>query len=299
MVGILLAVILLFVLLLGYYILYFRKRLVNRWNLEQVLEINGKVFNASLLPVSDTEEMLQREEDTLKEIPRQIVGSAFDAVNELLSIDRLSIAVYNETTHKLEYTSNPVEDTAVDELPIWRKYMENCFEQQEYISEKGIQTLPLVVDAGNMCRCIGVLCLERREGTEQETDHLLLELIARYVSIVIFNAVVKLATKYRDIEVAQDEARRASWEDSLLHVQNMVLDNCLSTIKHETIYYPNKIKQLISKELSGSLSEAEELETVSAITELAEYYKGIYTILSSCASRQLEEVTFQEEILTL
>ena len=26
---------------------------------------------------SDTEEMLQREEDTLKEIPRQIVGSAF------------------------------------------------------------------------------------------------------------------------------------------------------------------------------------------------------------------------------
>lgn len=136
MVGILLAVILLFVLLLGYYILYFRKRLVNRWNLEQVLEINGKVFNASLLPVSDTEEMLQREEDTLKEIPRQIVGSAFDAVNELLSIDRLSIAVYNETTHKLEYTSNPVEDTAVDELPIWRKYMENCFEQQEYISER-------------------------------------------------------------------------------------------------------------------------------------------------------------------
>ena len=28
-------------------------------------------------------------------------------------------------TNKLEYTSNPVEDTAVDELPIWRKYMDN------------------------------------------------------------------------------------------------------------------------------------------------------------------------------
>lgn len=257
------------------------------------------MFNASLLPVSDTEEMLQREEDTLKEIPRQIVGSAFDAVNELLSIDRLSIAVYNETTHKLEYTSNPVEDTAVDELPIWRKYMENCFEQQEYISEKGIQTLPLVVDAGNMCRCIGVLCLERREGTEQETDHLLLELIARYVSIVIFNAVVKLATKYRDIEVAQDEARRASWEDSLLHVQNMVLDNCLSTIKHETIYYPNKIKQLIGKLRSGKQTEAEERETVVAISELIEYYKGIFTTLSSCASRQLEEVTFRRATISV
>ena len=294
MVGILLAVILLLVLPMGYYILYFRKHLVNRWNLEQVLEINGKVFEASLLPALDTEEMLQREEDTLKEIPQQIVNIAFDAVNELLSIDRLIIAVYNEATHKLEYTSNPVED-----LPTWKKCMENCFEQQVYMSEKSIQALPLVVDAGNVCRCIGVLCLERREGTEQETDHLLLELIARYVSIVIFNAVIKLATKYRDIEVAQDEARRASWEDSLLHVQNMVLDNCLSTIKHETIYYPNKIKQLIGKLQSGRQTEAEELETVAAISELIEYYKGIFTTLSSCASRQLEEVTFRRTTISV
>lgn len=293
LVGILLAVILLFILLMGYYILYFRKRLVNRWNLEQVLEINKNVFKASLLPVSDTEEMLQREEDTLKEIPQQIVDSAFDAVNELLSINRLSLSIYNETMHKLEYATNPVEDVAAEELPAWKKCMEDCFEQQGYLLEKGIQALPLVVDTGNMCRCIGVLCLERREGTEQETDHLLLELIARYVSIVVFNAVVKLATKYRDIEVAQDEARRASWEDSLLHVQNMVLDNCLSTIKHETIYYPNKIKQLIGKLRSGGLTEAEEQETVAAIGELIEYYKGIFTILSSCASRQLGEITFR------
>ena len=106
------------------------------------------------------------------------------------------------------------------------------------------------------------------------TDRLLLELIARYIAIVIFNAVVKLAMKYRDIETAQDEARRASWEDSLLHVQNMVLDNCLSTIKHETIYYPNRIKQLIGKLRSGKLSETEERETVAAISELIEYYKG-------------------------
>ena len=58
---------------------------------------------------------------------------------------------------------------------------------------------------------------------------------------MIFNGVVKLAAKYNDIEIAQDEAHRASWEDSVLHVQNMVLDNCLSAIKHETIYYPNRI----------------------------------------------------------
>ena len=116
---------------------------------------------------------------------------------------------------------------------------------------------------------------------------------ARYVAIVVFNAVVKLATKYRDIESAHEETQRASWEDSMLHVQNMVLDNCLSTIKHETIYYPNKIKQIIGRLNAQNLSEKEEKEAVETMTELIEYYKGIFTILSSCASRQLEEVTFR------
>ena len=242
--------------------------------------------------------MLQREEDILKEIPLQIVNAAFDAINELLSIDRLGIAVYNESAHCLEYASNPSEDIWDDDIS-WKGFIKRCFDNQTYLAETGMQALPLVVDAGGTSRCIGVLCLERREGTEQESDHLLLELIARYVAIVIFNAVVKLAIKYRDIETAQDEARRASWEDSLLHVQNMVLDNCLSTIKHETIYYPNKIKQLIGKLRSGQLADTEEQETVAAIGELIEYYKGIFTILNSCASRQLEEVTFRRSVIAV
>lgn len=151
----------------------------------------------------------------------------------------------------------------------------------------------MTIETAGSNRCIGALCIERSEGSEQSADRLLLELITRYVAIVVFNAVVKLAVKYRDIELAQDEARRASWEDSMLHVQNMVLDNCLSTIKHETIYYPSKIKQLIGKLRTGELSVKEEEETVTAIAELIDYYKGIFSILSQCASRQLEEVTFR------
>lgn len=299
MVSILLVIILLVTLCLGYYILYFRRRLVNRWNLEQVLEINKQVFTASVMPVpgNETGEMLQREEDALNDIPQQITDNAFDAVNELLSIERLGIAVYNEAARKLEYASNPLEEREEDRL-VRVGFMQRCFEQQKYLAENGMQALPLIVKAGNSSRCIGVLCLVRSEA-QQESHRLLLELIARYVAIVIFNAVVKLATKYRDIETAQDEARRASWEDSLLHVQNMVLDNCLSTIKHETIYYPNRIKQLIGRLRSGELTAMEEQETVAAISELIEYYKGIFSILSQCASRQLEEVTFKRTVIAV
>lgn len=297
MVSILLVVLLLITLCLGYYILYFRRRLVNRWNLEQILEINKQVFTASVMSAPQTEEMLQREEDTLKDVPQQIVDNAFDAVNELLGIEGMSIAVYNEAAHRLEYAFN--SQTGTSENPsAWTGLMQRCYDGQVYLAEHEMQALPLVVKAGESSRCIGVLCL-MRSGVQQESEHLLLELIARYIAIVIFNAVVKLATKYRDIEAAQDEVRRASWEDSLLHVQNMVLDNCLSTIKHETIYYPNRIKQLIGKLRSGKLPEAEEQETVAAIGELIEYYKGVFSILSQCASRQLEEVTFRRTVIAV
>ena len=290
-VGIILCFVLLIVSLVGYYFLYMRKRLQNRLNLEQVLEINQKVFAASLVRSQEQEnaEALQREESTLKEIPQRIVDEAFGSVNELLTIDRMGIAVYNETTHRLEYASRPGQ-----EMP---EMVEQCFSSGKYLSEQHLQAIPLMVEAGGEHQCVGVLYLERREGTEQETDRLLFELVARYVAIVVFNAVVKLATKYRDIESAHEETRRASWEDSMLHVQNMVLDNCLSTIKHETIYYPNKIKQIVGRLNAQNLSETEEREAVETMTELIEYYKGIFTILSSCASRQLEEVTFRRTVI--
>ena len=290
-VGIILCFVLLIVSLVGYYFLYMRKRLQNRLNLEQVLEINQKVFAASLVRPQEQEnaEALQREESMLKEIPQRIVDEAFGSVNELLTIDRMGIAVYNETTHRLEYASRPGQ-----EMP---EMVEQCFSSGKYLSEQHLQAIPLMVEAGGEHQCVGVLYLERREGTEQETDRPLFELVARYVAIVVFNAVVKLATKYRDIESAHEETRRASWEDSMLHVQNMVLDNCLSTIKHETIYYPNKIKQIVGRLNAQNLSETEEREAVETMTELIEYYKGIFTILSSCASRQLEEVTFRRTVI--
>lgn len=168
-VGIILCFVLLIVSLVGYYFLYMRKRLQNRLNLEQVLEINQKVFAASLVRPQEQEnaEALQREESMLKEIPQRIVDEAFGSVNELLTIDRMGIAVYNETTHRLEYASRPGQ-----EMP---EMVEQCFSSGKYLSEQHLQAIPLMVEAGSEHQCVGVLYLERREGTEQETDRLLFD----------------------------------------------------------------------------------------------------------------------------
>ncbi|MCD8292920.1 MAG: DUF5112 domain-containing protein [Prevotellaceae bacterium] len=292
-VGIWLFVLLFLTLAWGYYFLYFRRRLVYRWNLEQVLEINRQVFAASAMPLRTVEQTgLEQEEDVLQEIPQRIVDEAFDAVNELLGVDGLGLAVYGESTHHLTFAFNPKEAPA-QRRQLCMETVRRCFDEGVYLSRQGVQAIPLVVEKGGQHRRVGVLCLERPPQATREADRLLLQLITRYMAIVVFNAVVKLAAKYRDIETAQDETRRASWEESQLHVQNMVLDNCLSTIKHETSYYPSKIKQLVAKLRAAPLTEAEERATIAAIGELTAYYKGIFTILSRQASRQLEEVTFR------
>lgn len=110
-------------------------------------------------------------------------------------------------------------------------------------------------------------------------------LVLGYVAVLVYTFMGRVEHVYRDIESVEDEERRARHEENRLHVQNMVLDNCLSTIKHETVYYPNRIKQLV-EHLDG-------YDKRKQMKELVDYYKVVFTTLANCASRQLDEVTFR------
>lgn len=84
--------------------------------------------------------------------------------------------------------------------------------------------------------------------------------------------------KEADNQLLEDELRRVRFENDRLHVSNSVLDNCLSTLKHETMYYPSRIRQLI---------EASP-DDVASLKELVDYYKSIYLMLSVQAMEQVE-----------
>ncbi|MBL1488816.1 hypothetical protein ELC62_30700, partial [Klebsiella pneumoniae] len=47
----------------------------------------------------------------------------------------------------------------------------------------------------------------------------------------LYNRFRRERMQQTNIEIADDELRRAELEDSNLHVANAVLDNCLSTLK--------------------------------------------------------------------
>ena len=94
----------------------------------------------------------------------------------------------------------------------------------------------------------------------------------------LYNRFRRERMQLTNIEMADDELHRAELEDSVLHVSNAVLDNCLSTLKHETMYYPSRIRQLVD---AGD---------VDSLTEVAAYYRDLYGILIRQAVDQVERI---------
>lgn len=75
-------------------------------------------------------------------------------------------------------------------------------------------------------------------------------------------------------------------EHGRLYVSNSIAENCLSTIKHETMYYPARIMQLISTGDDGVV------ETVS-------FYRSLYVLLSSHCQKLLKETPLATERITV
>lgn len=75
----------------------------------------------------------------------------------------------------------------------------------------------------------------------------------------------------------EEQLHRFVLEDERLHLSNSTLDNSLSALKHETMYYPSRIAQLLS----------ERDVKISDIQELAAYYRELYHLLCLQTMKQL------------
>ncbi len=96
-------------------------------------------------------------------------------------------------------------------------------------------------------------------------------------------------TWQEDIESTQDELSRLSFEDEKFYVCNNVIDNLLSTLKHETMYYPSRLKQIIESQTKN----------IKVMKEVVLYYKELYTILSEHLERQAETIGFEHKEISL
>lgn len=92
--------------------------------------------------------------------------------------------------------------------------------------------------------------------------------------------------------------RKLRYEEDRLYVMNQVLDNCLSTIKHETMYYPARTQQLVDY-MRQPGSAQDEKAYLNELTELVNFYRNIYVLLYQQAVRQTEQNNFYREQIFL
>ena len=76
---------------------------------------------------------------------------------------------------------------------------------------------------------------------------------------------------------AREQVARLRYETERLYCRNRILDNCLSTIKHETMYYPARIRQMLGT------------ATAAQVREVCTYYRSIYEMFIMQAESQLQE----------
>ena len=72
-------------------------------------------------------------------------------------------------------------------------------------------------------------------------------------------------------ESLEEKLAKITFEHDRLHVANNIITNSLSTIKHETMYYPSRILHLLNE------------NDIKQINEVAGYYRIIYHTLSEQA----------------
>ena len=135
------------------------------------------------------------------------------------------------------------------------------------------RALPLVLTLDGDERQIGAVGF-RLEHEADETWQIVKGMIAGYLATALYSCVIRFESGFRDIEQIEEESERIRYEENRLHVSNLILDNCLSTLKHETVWYPNRIVQMV------------ESSQVADMQELVEYYREIFGILSQYALSQ-------------
>lgn len=264
-------------LLLMYIIVsYVRNNVILRKNERVLAEVNRSVLQAATGDKRVDVKVL------LQSVAREI----FSSMGENMRMSRVAIML------RLEDDAKPVVSEA-GETELFSKgdtiLMLGVIDSGEkFVSNDGMTSVwPLYVNAAGERTLAGALEVVTMRPLVDD-EKLNIELVANYTASVVYHALVRVADSYMALEEIEEQTERVKLEENRLHVQNMVLDNCLSTLKHETVYYPSRIRAVAEQAAVGNSAGS----AVNSMRELMDYYSSVFGILSNCAKRELDDRCF-------
>lgn len=270
------ACVLVFVLVAYSLASYVRHNIIERNNERLMTELNRRLLDLTAsvqrLPAAD---VLQR-----------IADEIYASLGESMRIEKLMMSLrVGIAAGKLDATSPKRAAVDIDDILI-SGVIDNG---RGFVSRDGmLRVLPLIVNVDGEPLTMGAFkVVTARPLSNNEV--VALELVAGYAASVAHHSIGRVAMSYIALEEIEEETERMKFEENRLHVQNMVMDNCLSVIKHETIYYPSRIRELANRAMADISDRA---KSIAEMHELMDYYNSIFGILSNCAKRELDDSGF-------
>ena len=259
-------------LLITRYILHSRHWLRFRSDLQQAQRIINRI--SEITAVTDLDQF------NAENVVRNLTDGLFNDLDHLIDIRQLIIALNNEG--RIIFSTHSDSDS--DELLTDRVRM--CMESSsELITSDGQRrVLPLSVTLDDGEHAVGAIGFQL-EHEPDESWNIVKGMIVSYLATALYSCVVRFESGFRDIEQIEEESQRIHFEENRLHVSNLILDNCLFTLKHETVWYPNRIVQMVEGIESTPVTKRTAIQ-VSDMEELVDYYREIFGILSQYALSQ-------------
>ena len=243
------------------YVVHSRHWLKFRSDLQQAMRVVDGISHITAVTDLDT--------FNADDVVSHVVDGIFMELDHLIDIRSFMILLNDEgRIISAVHNEGPVDERLADRVNA-------CMTQgTEQSSADGLcRALPLVLTLEGDERQIGAVGF-RLEHEADDTWQILKGMIAGYLATALYSCVIRFESGFRDIEQIEEESERIRYEENRLHVSNLILDNCLSTLKHETVWYPNRIVQMVE---SGQVADMQ---------ELVDYYREIFGILSQYALSQ-------------
>lgn len=167
---------------------------------------------------------------------------------------------------------------------LYSRLEESCLLAEKYASElksslAGQQEQPLAVQQ----RYVSLMEKERETTLSSTPLHSRLKDVVDGFYAESSHRADTLGGQLVTLEDLREETGKLTFENDRLHVVNQILDNALSAIKHETMYYPARVQQVVSmlcRKMEGAEAVDELLNTVS-------HYRHLYMLLYEQAYREL------------
>lgn len=135
--------------------------------------------------------------------------------------------------------------------------------------------------------------MERTENTNNIAVGVLILLFLVLVAVFWWFYVRDVLHNRRSLEQVcrekEEEIARLKRERDRLYVSNNVIDNTLSALKHETMYFPSRIAQDNSRVMA---CESFDEQGIRELSETVGYYRNLYSMLCTQCTRNASEVTY-------